>query len=46
LANFPSVPSAVVAREFNLLINPDHPAMARVLLRQIETYAFADRLLR
>jgi RES domain-containing protein len=40
------VPSAVVAREFNILISPDHPAMPRVVFRQIEAYAFDDRLLR
>lgn len=40
------VPSAVVAREFNILINPLHPDMKHVSIFQIESYTVDERLLR
>jgi RES domain-containing protein len=39
------VPSAVVAHEFNILINPSHPGIKSVTVSQIENYKFDKRLL-
>jgi len=38
------VPSAVVEEEFNVLINPAHPDMARVAIVQVERYRMNSRL--
>lgn len=38
------VPSAVVTQERNILINPLHPEMARVVLRNVENYEMDQRL--
>ena len=40
------VPSAVVGQEYNILINPLHSEMARVVLRGVETFEFDKRLIR
>jgi len=40
------VPSAVVGQEYNILINPLHSEMARVVLRGVETFEFDKRLVR
>lgn len=40
------VPSAVVPEEHNILINPSHPDMHRVVVAAVEGYAFDERLLR
>lgn len=40
------VPSAVVQGEFNILINPLHPDMSRVAVRQIERFSLVERLVR
>ncbi len=40
------VPSAVVGREFNILLNPLHPDMKHVSIFQIESYTVDERLLR
>jgi RES domain-containing protein len=40
------VPSVVVADQFNLLINPNHPEITRVTISRIEKYTFNKRLLR
>lgn len=40
------VPSAVVEREFNVLINPLHPDMKQVAITRVEVFAIDDRLLR
>lgn len=39
------VPSAVVAREFNILINPAHPGMKSVSVESVEKYQLDPRLL-
>lgn len=39
------VPSAVVAHEFNMLINPAHPDMKQVIISHIENFRIDDRLL-
>lgn len=39
-----AVPSAVVTQEHNILINPLHPEMARVVLRNVENYEMDQRL--
>jgi RES domain-containing protein len=39
-----AVPSAVVTQEHNILINPLHPEMARVVLRNVENYEMDTRL--
>lgn len=40
------VPSAVVANEFNCLINPLHTEMKRIKISSVEGYRIDDRLLR
>jgi RES domain-containing protein len=40
------VPSAIVPSEFNLVLNPKHPAMPKVKLGQPEPLAIDPRLLR
>jgi RES domain-containing protein len=40
------VPSAVVEQEYNILINPLHPEMQRVVLREVEAFEFDKRLVR
>ena len=40
------VPSAVVAQEHNVLINPLHPDMSHITIAQVEPYQFDARLLR
>jgi RES domain-containing protein len=40
------VPSAVVQHEYNVLINPEHPDMARVVIVGVEYYAPDERLFR
>lgn len=40
------VPSAVVPNECNVLINPAHPDMSRVILAEMERFSFDSRLLR
>lgn len=40
------VPSAVVLKELNVLINPSHPDMKHVKIRDVEVYKFDKRLLR
>jgi RES domain-containing protein len=40
------VPSAVVAQEYNVLLNPLHPDMSHVTIVQVDPYQFAPRLLR
>jgi RES domain-containing protein len=40
------VPSVVVPDEFNILINPKHPDMNRVVISSVERYMFDRRLLR
>lgn len=40
------VPSAVVAQEYNVLLNPLHPDMAQVTIVQVDPYQFDPRLLR
>jgi RES domain-containing protein len=39
------VPSAVVEREFNILINPSHREMKHIVISQVEEYKFDTRLL-
>jgi RES domain-containing protein len=39
------VPSAVMPRESNLLINPQHPEMERVKVARTEPFAFDPRLI-
>ena len=39
------VPSAVVEKEFNILINPSHPDIQRVTISDIDDYRFDNRLL-
>jgi RES domain-containing protein len=40
------VPSAVVMNEFNVLINPLHPDIARAAISRVEKFVFDRRLLR
>jgi RES domain-containing protein len=40
------VPSAVVEQEYNILINPLHSEMPRVVLREVEAVEFDKRLVR
>lgn len=40
------VPSAVVENEFNILINPVHPQIARVRISRVERFTLDKRLLR
>ncbi len=39
------VPSIVVAGEFNVLLNPEHPDMGKVKIVSVDPYVFDDRLL-
>ena len=39
-------PSVVVEGEFNLLINPNHPEITKVIISRVEKYSFDRRLLR
>jgi RES domain-containing protein len=41
---FLRVPSAVVEQEYNILINPLHSEMPRVVLREVEAFEFDKRL--
>ena len=43
---FLRVPSAVVEQEYNILINPLHSEMPRVVLREMEAFEFDKRLVR
>ena len=43
---FLRVPSAVVEQEYNILINPLHSEMQRVVLREVEAFEFDKRLIR
>ena len=38
------VPSAVVAGEYNVLINPTHPEMGTVTIADVRPYVFDERL--
>jgi RES domain-containing protein len=40
------VPSAIVEHEHNILINPLHSEMRRVVLREVEAFEFEKRLIR
>lgn len=40
------VPSAVVDNEYNILINPTHPDIAKVTLIEVQGYRFDKRLVR
>jgi len=40
------VPSAVVEQEYNILINPLHSEMPKVVLREVEAFEFDKRLVR
>ena len=40
------VPSVIVADQFNLLINPEHPEITKVTISRIERYFLNRRLLR
>jgi len=40
------VPSVVVLDEFNILINPKHPDLNRVVISSVESYMFDRRLIR
>jgi RES domain-containing protein len=40
------VPSAVVEQEYNILINPLHSEMGRVVLQRVEACEFDKRLVR
>ena len=40
------LPSAVVEQEYNILINPLHSEMPRVVLREVEAFEFDKRLVR
>jgi RES domain-containing protein len=40
------VPSAIIDKEFNILINPDHPDRGRITINKIEDYEIDSRLLR
>jgi RES domain-containing protein len=39
------VPSALIAKEFNYLINPAHAEMAKLRIGEIEEYSFDQRFL-
>ena len=39
-----AVPSQVIPRENNILLNPRHPDMAQVVIEETEDFAFDDRL--
>ena len=38
------VPSRVIAAEMNVVLNPAHPDMARVIVAETEVFVFDDRL--
>ncbi len=40
------VPSSVVENEYNILINPTHPGIAKVTLVEVQGYRFDKRLVR
>ncbi len=40
------VPSAIIGKEFNILINPNHPDMGQITISKIEDYEIDSRLLR
>ncbi len=40
------VPSAIIEKEFNILINPGHPDIKLVTVGKIEDFKFDDRLLK
>jgi RES domain-containing protein len=39
------VPSAIIDKEFNILINPSHPDIGEITINKIEGYAIDSRLL-
>jgi len=39
------VPSAIIDKEFNILINPNHPDMGKITINKIEDYKIDSRLL-
>ena len=39
------VPSALVRKEFNILINPGHPDMKKARIKQVENFSYDQRLL-
>ena len=41
---FLRVPSAIIADEFNFLINPQHPDFKQIALKRVEDFAFDSRL--
>jgi RES domain-containing protein len=40
-----AVPSAIIPREWNYLINPEHPDMKRIVVGKPEPFAFDPRLI-
>ena len=38
------VPSAIIANEFNFLINPQHPDFKQIALKRVEDFALYPRL--
>lgn len=38
------VPSAVVEHEYNMIINPVHPDVKRIVLKHVEDFIYDDRL--
>ena len=38
------VPSAIIAHEFNFLLNPQHPDFKQIVLKQVEDFAFDPRI--
>lgn len=41
-----AVPSVIVVSELNYLLNPKHPAFARIVIRDPEPFVFDERLVR
>lgn len=41
-----AVPSVIVPSELNYLLNPQHPAFARIVIRDPQPFVFDERLLR
>lgn len=40
------VPSAIIAEEYNYLLNPKHPDFTRIKIRSTERFTFDERLLK
>jgi len=40
------VPSVIIEKEFNILINPGHPDIKFVTIGKVEDFKFDDRLLK